>query len=243
MSGRLATFAAVCVFALPALAQAPGAAAQDRAAIEKIVHEYLVQNPEVLLEAMTELRRRQEAAAADASKQTLAMRKAEIFDDPDSPVGGNPNGNVTIVEFFDYHCGYCKQVHEPLLTMLGEDKQLRIVYKELPILAPESRIAAAAALAANRQGRYVDMHNALMAARGKLTKDRILALAKEMKLDVGKLAKDMELPEIEAAIDRNLQLATALGVEGTPAFVIGDLVAPGALDISQLRKLVADARR
>ncbi|MDF3075100.1 MAG: hypothetical protein K0S54_2767 [Alphaproteobacteria bacterium] len=238
---RVLAATAFCLSLTPALAQTP--AAPDRAAIERIVRDYLLQNPEVLVEAMNELRRRQELAAGEASKQAIGEYKKELFEDAASPVGGNAKGDVTLVEFFDYHCGYCKQVHEPMLSLMREDKNLRVVYKEMPILAPESRIAAAGALAAQKQGKYVEMHNALMSARGKLTKDRVLALAKEQKLDVARLEKDMETPEIQGAIDRNLKLAQAIGVDGTPAFIIGDQFAPGALPIEQLREMVAQARK
>ena len=241
MLTRFIALLLAALVAVPALAQTP--AAPDRAAIEKIVREYLIQNPEVLVEAMNELRRRQEVAAAEASKQAIAGHRKELFEDAAAPVGGNPKGDVTLVQFFDYHCGYCKQVHEPMLSLISEDKNLRVVYKELPILAPESRVAAAGALAAAKQGKYVELHNALMAARGKLTKDRVLAIAKEQKLDVAKLEKDMDAPEIQASIDRNLQLAQAMGVDGTPAFVVGDQFAPGAMPIEQLRELVAQARK
>lgn len=238
---RLTAVLFACLLAFPALAQS--SATPDRAAIEKIVREYLIQNPEVLVEAMNELRRRQEVTAAEAAKLAVAAHKAELFNDASSPVGGNPKGDVTLVEFFDYHCGYCKQVHEPLQTLLREDRNIRVVYKELPILMPESRIAAAGALAAARQNKYVEFHNALMETRGKLTKERVLALAKELKLDVARLEKDMDLPEIQADIDRNLKLAANLGVDGTPAFAVGEHLAPGALDINQLRELVAAARK
>jgi len=238
---RLTAVLFACLLAFPTWAQTP--ATPDRAAIEKIVREYLIQNPEVLVEAMNELRRRQETAANEASRHAIDAHQKELFEDGATPVGGNAKGDVTLVEFFDYHCGYCKQVHEPMQTLIREDKNLRVVYKELPILQPESRIAAAGALAAQKQGKYVELHNALMEARGKLTKDRVLALAKEQKLDVARLEKDMDSPEIQDAIDRNLKLAASLGVDGTPAFIVGDQFAPGALPIEQLREMVAQARK
>lgn len=245
---RLAALAVALFLALPAFAQSPEAPkggqapVMDRATVERIVREYLLSHPEVLVEAMTELQKKQQAASEDRARQVIAERRQEILSDPATPVGGNPKGDVTVVEFFDYHCGYCKQVHQPLLDLAREDKGVRIVYKEMPILAPESRIAAQAALAAERQGKYVVLHNALMEARGKLTKDRILGIAKERGLDTARLAKDMELPEIGAAIDRNLDLAAALDISGTPAFVIGDQLVPGAIGMDAFRALVAQAR-
>ena len=233
---RLLAFIFAGAIAASAHAQTPAPAeSPDRAAIEKIVRDYLLRHPEVLVEAMGELNKR-------ILRQAVAENSQQLFHDPESPTAGNPKGDVTIVEFFDYHCGYCKQVHEPLLQVLREDRNLRIVYKELPILAPESRIAAAAGLAANRQGKYAEFHDALMSARGRLGKDRVLAMAKEHKLDVARLQTDMESGAIQAAIEANLQLAAALKIEGTPAFVVGDQIVPGALDLDQIRKLIADAR-
>ena len=230
--------AVLFVGAIAASAHAQTAApagSPDRAAIEKIVRDYLLRHPEVLVEAMAELNKRM-------LRQAVTENSQQIFQDPQSPSAGNPKGDVTIVEFFDYHCGYCKQVHEPLLQALREDGNLRIVFKELPILAPESRVAAAAALAANRQGKYVEFHNALMGARGRLGKDRVLAMAREHKLDVDRLERDMDSSDIQSAIEANLQLAAALKIEGTPAFVVGDQIVPGALDIDQIRELIAEAR-
>ncbi len=238
---RLIAVLFACLLAVPALAQS--GSTPDRAAIEKIVREYLLQHPEIIIEAMNELRRRQEMAAAEMAQQAIAAHREELFNDPATPAGGNPRGDVTIVEFFDYHCGYCKQVQEPLLRLLAEDRNLRIVFRELPIIADESRTASAGALAAAKQGKYVEFHNVLMAARGRLTRDRVLALAREQKLDVAKLEKDMDSPEIQRSIDRNLELAAMLGVDGTPAFIVGNQVVPGALSLEQLRELVAEARR
>jgi len=215
----------------------------DKATIEQIVREYILAHPEVLVEAITELRRRQEQATAEQAQKNIAEKREEIFNDPATPVVGNVKGDVTIVEFFDYHCGYCKQVQPSMESLLKEDGKLRFVYKELPILAPESRIAAAGALAAQRQGKYLAMHNALMNARGKLDKARVLQIGKEVGLDVAKLEKDMALPEIGAAIDRNLKLAGELGINGTPSFLIGDELVPGAIDKEDIKKLIEKARK
>jgi len=225
-----------------ATAQAPSPPALDREAVESIVRDYLLRHPEIIIEAMTELRRRQESAAADLAREVIETRRAEIFTDPATPVGGNPLGELTIVEFFDYHCGYCKQVHEPINALIREDRKLRLVYKELPILTPDSRVAASAALAAMRQGKYVAMHDALMAASGRLTRERVLQIAGSLKLDTKRLATDMDSAEVQAAIERNLDLAAALGIDGTPAFLIGDRLVAGALDIEQLREFVATSR-
>jgi protein-disulfide isomerase len=253
----MAVLAALACAGTPAMAQPaqspmPPAAATpvpplppglDKSTIERIVHDYLVQHPEVLVEAITEMRRRQEAASAEMAQKAIGDNREQIYNDPATPVAGNPKGDVTIVEFFDYHCGYCKQVQPSMESLLKEDGKLRFVFKELPILAPESRIAAAGALAAQRQGKYLAMHNALMNARGKLTRDRVLQIGKEAGLDVAKLEKDMQLPEIDAEIERNLKLAAALEINGTPSFLIGDELVPGAIDKDDIKKLIAKARK
>ena len=240
-SGAIVLAALLAVAA--SFAQAQQAASPDREAIERIVRDYLLRNPEVLVEAMTELRRRQEAAQEEATRTALAENRAALYEDPASPTAGNVRGDVTIVEFFDYHCGYCKQAYEPLMALLREDSNVRFVFKELPILSPESRIAAAGALAAGRQGKYMEMHEALMTARGRLTRDRVLDIARTLKLDAARLQADMESADVQEAIDSNLRLAAMLGVDGTPAFFIGDQLVPGALDLDQLKALVAEARR
>lgn len=235
------------LFALALLVIPTGAIAQtsppDREAIEKIVREYLMKNPEVIIEAVQELEKRQTANREQAAKQTIAQRKAELVSDPGTPVGGNPEGDVTIVEFFDYHCGYCKRAHPTMQSVLKADPKIRVAYKQMPILTPNSRVAAAGALAAAKQGKYREMHHALMEARGELTKERVLQIAADLKLDKDRLAKDMESPEIGQQIDRSLALAKALGIDGTPAFVIGDKVIPGAVDAAVIQAAVAAARK
>ncbi len=175
-------------------------------------------------------------------RATIRDRHAEIYDDPSSPVGGNPRGDVTIVEFFDYRCPYCKQTQPMIETMLKEDSKLRIVYKEFPILGPESVYASRVALAARMQGKYVAFHQAMMNTKGKITEDVILKVAASVGTDIARARKDMDAPEIAAVIGKNLTLADALDVEGTPAFIVGDKVIPGALDLDELKRLVADAR-
>ena len=233
---------ALALIALPAAAGAQ-TAPPDREAIEKIVREYLMKHPEVIIEAVQELEKRQTQARDQAAKQTIAQRKAELIRDPDTPVGGNPDGDVTIVEFFDYHCGYCKRAHPTMQSVVKGDPKIRVAYKQMPILTPNSRVAAAGALAAARQGKYAEMHNALMEARGELTKDRVLKIAADLKLDTDKLEKDMAAPAIGQQIDRSLELARSLGIDGTPAFVIGSKVIPGAVDASVIRAAVAEARK
>jgi protein-disulfide isomerase len=208
----------------------------QRQAIEGIIHDYLMQNPDVLIEALR--------AAEDAkSKQVLTERHHEIFDDPATPVGGNLQGDVSLVEFFDYRCPYCKQVEPTLETLLSKDPKIRFVYKEMPVLGPSSVVAAHAALAARLQGKYEAFHNAMMAAKGQISDDVVYHVAGSVGLDIERLKRDMESPEIDQAVKANLALAEALDIRGTPGFVIGDHIIPGAIDLDALKDLIAESRK
>jgi protein-disulfide isomerase len=225
----------------------PAAAAElapeQRQAIESVIHDYLLQHPDVLIEALRAAEEKAKTDAGEKAKQALAARRKEIFDDPETPVGGNPNGDVTLVEFFDYRCPYCKQVQPRLQEPLAGDRQLRIAYKEFPILGQVSTTAARAGLAAQRQGKYVAFHDTMMAAKGEITEDTVYRVAGSVGLDVDRLRRDMSSSEIEAALKANRALADALDISGTPGFVIGDQIVPGAIELSSLKELVAGARK
>ena len=167
-----------------------------------------------------------------------------LFDDPASPIGGNPDGDVTMVVFFDYRCGYCKGVHRTMTAALEQDPRLRVVFKEFPVLGLVSVAASRAALAVHRQNpdKYVAFHGALMKRRGRLTKPSILRIARDTGFDVKSLEADMASPEIDQAIERNLAVAAALGITGTPTFVIGDKIVPGAVSLKTMKRLIALAR-
>jgi len=178
-----------------------------------------------------------------AIKAALTENRKEIFDDGVSHVAGNPKGDVTLVEFFDYRCGYCKQVQPSVLALLKEDSRLRVVLKELPVLGPDSVVAARAAIAAQQQpGKYFAFHNAMMEHRGQLPEAEVLRIAKASGLDVAKLKADMAAPRVTEVIERNLALATKLGIQGTPGFVIGDEIVPGAIPLEAMRQLVKRQR-
>lgn len=236
----LALMLALGLGLLPA---APAAAqgALTQADVERIVREYLLRNPEVIYDALQELQRRREAEEARRQQAAIAEHKEAIFADPADPVAGNPQGDVTLVEFFDYRCGYCRSMVGGLRALMAQDPQLRFVFKELPILSAESTMAARAALAAAKQGRYVAMHFALMQAKD-LSRDGIMAVAAEQGLDPDRLARDMDAPDITARLDGNMRLAQALGVNGTPAFVLGNQLIPGAAEIGQLAQLIGQQR-
>ncbi len=214
----------------------------SREAIERIVREYLLEHPEVIMEALQALEERQRTAQRQRASESLNARRSELVGDPATPVGGNPQGDVTVVEFFDYRCGYCKSVAPALKQLVKEDSKVRLVYKEFPILGPESILAARAALAAGGQGKYVALHDALMTASESLTLPVILTIAGQVGLDTARLQKDMESPAILAVIQRNHELAQALGINGTPAFVVGSELVPGAVDLAALKRLVDQAR-
>jgi len=240
-----------CAAALIAVVSAPMPAhaadalsTADRAQIEQIIHDYLVNHPEVLIDALKAAEAKARADQEDAARAALKSREDDILRDPTSPVGGNPKGDVTIVEFFDYRCPYCKQVEPAIETLLKEDLQVRVVYKEFPILGPDSVTAARVALAAAKQGpqQYARFHSAMMSTKGQINESVIMKVAQDSGLDMAKVKADMKSPEVEAIIQRNYALADVLDIKGTPAFIVGDKVAPGAIDVGELRKMVAAAR-
>jgi protein-disulfide isomerase len=216
---------------------------EQRKAIEAIIHDYLMRNPDVLVDALREAEAKASSEADVKAAQVLRDRRHEVFDDPATPVGGNPQGDVTVVEFFDYRCPYCKQVHPAIQKLLDQDRKLRFVYKEFPVLGEQSDMAARAALAARLQGKYEPLHNAMMAAKGQITEEVVYRLAGSVGLDVDRLKRDMTDPEIDRALSANRSLAKALDLRGTPGFVIGDHVIPGAIDLDALKTMVADARK
>jgi protein-disulfide isomerase len=224
-------------------ADAAELAPEHRRAIESVIHDYLLQHPDVLIEAFRAAEEKLKSDTGERAKQAVVARRSEIFDDPETPVSGNPKGNVTLVEFFDYRCPYSKQVQPRLAELLASDRELRIAYKEFPILGPVSVTAARAALAARRQGKYEPFHDAMMAAKGEITEDTVYRVAGSVGLDVDRLKKDMPAPQIDAALKANQALADALDIRGTPGFVVGDQIVPGAIELSSLKELVAGARK
>jgi protein-disulfide isomerase len=228
--------------ALSGPAQADSFTPDQKKEIEAIVHDYLVNHPEMLIDALQAADEKLKSDAKDKAAQALKDHRHEVFDDPQSPVAGNPKGDVTLVEFFDYRCPYCKQVEPSLEKLLAEDRQLRLVYKEFPVLGPESEVAAHVALAARKQGKYDAFHRAMMAAKGHVDEAGIYAVASSVGLDIDRLKQDMKAPEVDQQLKANLKLGTALDVAGTPAFVVGDNIVPGAIDLDELKQLIAGAR-
>jgi len=167
----------------------------------------------------------------------------EVFNDPGTPVLGNPNGDVSVVEYFDYHCPYCKAVTADLMQLIEDDPGVRLVLKDYPILREDSVAGAKAALAAAKQGRYREMHEALMAYRGAYTRSALEEIAKASDVDPQRMFSDMDSPEIQAQVQRHLDQGRGLGINGTPGFIFGRMQVPGAISLEDMIKLVAEARR
>ncbi len=212
----------------------------QKAAIEKLVHDYLMAHPEVILDSVKRLEARERDVQRQRNKGEIAANSEAIFRDPEAPVGGNPEGDVTLVEFFDYRCGYCKRFHPVLAKLIEADPKLRVVFKEFPILGPESMLASSAALASRRQApeRYLAFHDALMNVRGTLNERRIMETAAELGFDTDRLRRDMAAPEVLEHLRRNRTLANKLGINGTPGFILGDHVLPGFAKFQQMRDLI-----
>jgi protein-disulfide isomerase len=209
---------------------------------EQRVRTYLVDHPEVIVEAMNRLEARQGQQETAEAQAVLKAHIDEVFRDPDSPVGGNPSGDVTLVEFFDYNCPYCRMMAPVMSEAEAADPQLRIVYKEFPILGPNSVFAAKAALAAHKQGKYVAFHRALYQARGPVDEAKVVEVAGTVGLDVERMKADMQDTAIGGLLDKNGKLAQALRITGTPGFVVGDQISAGATDLNGLQTLIRGAR-
>ncbi|MEE8189431.1 MAG: DsbA family protein [Kiloniellales bacterium] len=210
--------------------------------IERLIQQYLMNNPQVLVESLNRFQQRQRVADQQRKQQAVRVHRKALYEDPDTPVFGNLEGDVAIVEFFDYRCPYCRKVAPTIKKVMEEDGKIRLVMKEFPILGPKSVQAARAALAAAKQGKYEEFHWALMMKPGDMSAPHIRQTARDVGLDVKRLEDDMKSPDIERMIQINRQLATALSIQGTPAFVIGNALVPGAIDLPTLKRLVAEAR-
>jgi protein-disulfide isomerase len=230
----------------PAAAGAPDTAAfsaAQKGGIEAIVHDYLLQHPDVMIEALRIANAKLKAEAKDKTAIEVRKHWQELVRDPQTPSRGNPRGDVTIVEFFDFQCPYCKADETIVQKLLNQDKKLRIAYKDLPLLGAASVTAAHAALAARLQDKYDAFRLVMMNMKGDISDATVFVVAKAVGLDVARLKQDMQTPAIDAQLEDNLALAKALDVTGTPTFVVGTQVIEGAIDLSGMKELVADARK
>jgi protein-disulfide isomerase len=220
-------------------------ASADQARVEQITRDYLTKNPGVLVEMTTELDKRQAAKQVAQQQKVISENADALFRSPVSHVAGNPNGDVSVVEFFDYNCPFCRRALPALVKLVNDDGKVRLVLKELPILSDDSVAAAKLALASNKQGKYFEMHQKLLSEPGKADKEKALQIAKELGLDVDQLQKDAQDPNIDKAIDEAKDLANKLNLQGTPHYLIGDRVVAGAPDdlFDQLKAKVAEVRQ
>lgn len=231
-------------FSLPAFGQSTNQTEDPawRQSVERVIESYIRSHPEMIEQAQQALEAKRQEEEKVRVKEAIAMHGSELLHDPASPVSGDPAGEVTVVEFFDYRCGFCKRVASVVTQLQKEDARVRVVYKDLPILGVDSVEAAKAALASHAQGRHQAFHEALLATKGELTKEQILQIASAVGLDTKKLVADMDNPEWLAIIERNRKIAENLDITGTPAFVVGTELVPGAMDLTALKELVARAR-
>ncbi len=247
------TIATSMLFSASAMAQNAAPAAPTpadagrpvtRGEIPALVKEALLNEPEMIMEAAKKLREKQEMASRKQAEEGLKKYKDDLFNNPDSPVVGAKDADVTVVEFFDYHCGYCKHMLPVINQILADDKKVRFVFKEFPILSEDSVLAARTALAVSRvaKDKYFDFHSALMKANGKFDEKMLLDTAKKLGIDPAKVKAEMAKPEITAILDKNREIATALNISGTPAIILGDEIAPGAVDVETMKKMLAAAR-
>lgn len=239
---RLLLLSLSALLSSPSIGLAADQAQMDDDAFEARVRQYLLDNPEVVVEAIERWRTQQEEAETQRVARLIDERQEELFHHPEDPLGGNPEGDVTLVEFMDYNCVFCRRIYPALVDLRQQNPQLRVVFKEFPILGMASEFAARAALAAHQQGRYQPLHDAMMQAQGILDESRVLAIAEQQGLDLERLKSDMDNPNFEALFQRNYRLGQALGITGTPSFIIGTRLVDGAVDLDTLEALVREAR-
>jgi len=228
--------------AITGSASAADFSAEQTDAIGKIVREYLLEHPEVLIEALEAYEQRQTLAENDRRLKIIEAHSASLYEDSNSFAAGPPDADVTIVEFFDYHCGFCKKSLSVITQALQSDKNIRVVFKEYPILSEDSVTASRAAVASIRQGKYFEFHNAMMSQRGRLNEQKVLEIARDVGIDDKRLKHDMYQPDVSEVIRANYQLAEALGVRGTPAWLIGKEFVPGAVSAERFAEYIAQAR-
>ncbi len=231
------------LFLLPAgaLSAAPALTPDQQQEVRKIVADYLRSNPEAIIEAIHIWQQKQKAAEEALKRETIGKLRKDSAK-KGLPVWGNPEGGTTIVEFSDYNCPYCKKSFPRLKGLVEKDGDIRVVMKEFPVLGPGSVYAAKAALAAQRQGKYAAFHEAMMSHPGRATPEAVDQVAARVGLDVERMKKEMNSAEIQRELDKNRIWAERLGINGTPAFVIGDRLVPGAVSAATMKRLVEASR-
>ena len=205
--------------------------------INELIYEYIMENPEVILESVDKLRKKMEENSS-LDENYLSENFLKLANDPSIPYMGSEKPKVIIIEFFDYNCGYCKKSMDAVTELLRTEYDLKISFRDYPILSPSSRVAAKAALAAKEQGKYFIFHSALMNMQGNINDENIYSLARNLDIDVKKLKIDMQKTSIEQIIEKNEILAKKLNIRGTPTFIINGKLYAGALDLKKLRQII-----
>ena len=214
--------------------------------IKALIRDYLIKNPEIIQEALNELEKRQADQEKANQNKALSEWLPVIMKSGRSTVLGNPKGDVTLVEFFDYNCGYCKRALTDLQKLMDSDKNLRVIIRDFPVLGPDSVESAVVAVAVRQHlsgPKYMEFHVKLLETKGRIGKDRALAVAKEMNVDLQKLQKDMDLPETKAILSETMQIGDALRLQGTPAYLIGEEIVFGAVGYQSLKDAIDSTRR
>ena len=241
---RISIFVAAFCFlwatAAPSFAESFNAA--QKTEFEKLVHDYLLEHPEILRDMANKLEANDKLAADNTRNSVLSTQAKNIFHNPIDAVVGNPKGDITVVEFMDYNCGWCKKSVKELQSLVASDKNVRVVLKEFPIFGEGSEYAARAALASVKQNKYWQLHQALFASESKVTVEVVDQIAQEQGIDVAKMKIDMKSPEIDAAVKANQAMAQSLALTGTPAFIVDDKLIPGYIELGNLQAMLAQAR-
>ena len=241
---RALRLALLLAFAAPIAASAQTALSPEQErAVRDILRQELKDHPELVLDAIRQLQARDRQASEERHRDLIRLHQDELLPDADDFVAGNPKGDVTLIEFFDYRCPYCKAMAEPLQALLKKDGNVRLVLKEFPILGPNSTLASKASIGAKPQGRYLAFHAALLAHKGDLDDKAIAAVARTVGLDQAKMKARADDPAVAQKLARNLDLGRALELDGTPAFILGDKLIPGAVDLDMLEQAIAEARK
>ena len=206
--------------------------------IKRLAIEAILENPQVIMEAVAILKKRESDQAASGTKSI----RLQLESDPGSPNLGNINGDVTVIEFFDYNCGYCRQAGKTIQALIASDPNIRVIFREWPVLGEGSTFAARAVLASAKQGKYEEFHWALMNGKVRATKAVVMKVARDLGLDIAKLEADMDSEAVNRHLEKSDILAQNLGFTGTPAFIVGDQKVPGMLSFNQISEIVAEAR-
>lgn len=242
------TLAAALLLSSPSFAASPSAknlpfSEDQRAAMEDFVRDFILDNPEVLIEAVNRYKQNEEKKQDQEALSSLDKYRSFLYYNKDMPQTGNPKGDITVIEFFDYNCGYCKRAYEAVQETLDKDKNVRFVFVELPILSDTSKLAANWAMAAHKQGKYFEFHKGLMTFNGPKTEEAMVKVATDLGLDITRMRKDAASEETKALLAKKVEVAQALHISGTPGFIIGDQIVRGYVPYEGMKAIIDDARK